>query len=126
MSLSFCRTDSRQEIFDGEQLICWYDEQLSDQTVVFRLGGKLRGDTASAFQDEIRALLSVGMSIAIDLGEVTYLAPSYMQAMLNGQRMAADNPNTKIYVQNLSENARKAMTEIGALKMLAVREAGNK
>lgn len=126
MSLSFRRINDRQEIFDGEELLCWFDEQLSDNTVVFRLGGKLRGDTAYAFQDEMRALLSVGMSIAVDLGEVSYLAPSYMQAILNGKRISGDIPNTEVYIQNLSEAARKAMAGAGALKMLTVREAENK
>lgn len=93
--------------------LCWLSESISDKCAAVSLGGKLRADTAYVFLDEVNALCSVGLSITLDLGEVTYLSNAYLQAMQVIQR-TVDAKKQTLTLRNLSAQARAAVDAVGA------------
>ena len=61
----------------------------------------------------MNALCSVGLSITLDLGEVTYLSNAYLQAMQVIQR-TVDAKKQTLTLRNLSAQARAAVDAVGA------------
>lgn len=104
---------------DGETL-CWMMETLSQGNALVELGGKLRGDTAYVFLDELKALSSVKMDITLDMAQVTYLSNAHIQAFLTVQR-SVDQKEKTLVLKNLSSQAQAALDSVGAAALFDIR-----
>lgn len=70
------------------------EEKESDGGICMTLKGKLVSESAHLIQDELEAFISIGLSVNLNLKDVTYISPSVMFVLLNAQ-MLTDN-----YFQN--------------------------
>lgn len=122
MSLSIVREGNRQNIMDGSNLVCWFDEQECDEGVCIALGGTLKAESVYIFLDELKALLSVGVSIQLDFSEVQYIAPSYFKAILDGQHAVDQNGQQTIELQNLSQPVIQTIKKLGIGALLRIRK----
>ena len=104
---------------DGETL-CWLKESLTQGSALVELGGKLRGDTAYVFLDELKALASVKLDITLDMAQVTYLSNAHIQAFLAVQR-SVDQKEKTLVLKNLSPQAQAALDSVGAAALFDIR-----
>lgn len=107
-------------LFENEEKLCWIREDISEKTATLFLGGKLRGDTAYVFLDEAKALVSVGMSLVLDLSETKYLSNAHLKAMLDIQR-SVDKGAQQLVLRNLSPEASAAFDAVGAGSLFDIR-----
>lgn len=105
---------------ENDETLCWLKETLSQGSVLVELGGKLRGDTAYVFLDELNALASVKMDITLDLSQVTYLSNAHIQAFLVVQR-SLDQKEKELVLKSLSPQAKAALDSVGASVLFDVR-----
>lgn len=104
---------------NGETL-CWLRETVAEDHVFVEMGGKLRGDTAYVFLDELNALVSVGMSLELDLEKTEYLSNAHIQAMRVVQR-SVDKKGKTLVLKNLSPQASAALDAVGAAALFDIR-----
>ena len=76
---------------DGRKLLT-VKEAVVDGTVVMTLAGTLRSDMEHVFRDELLALMTVGMNVVLDCGQLQYIAGTCQDALLSVQQ-TADNIN---------------------------------
>ena len=76
---------------DGRKLLT-VKEAVVDGTVVVTLAGTLRSDMEHVFRDELLALMTVGMNVVLDCGQLQYIAGTCQDALLSVQQ-TADNIN---------------------------------
>ena len=76
---------------DGRTLLT-VKEAVVDGTVVVTLAGTLRSDMEHVFRDELLALMTVGMNVVLDCGQLQYIAGTCQDALLSVQQ-TADNIN---------------------------------
>lgn len=105
---------------EDEKTLCWLKESLSQDSVLVEMGGKLRGDTAYVFLDELNALASAKMNIVVDMDKVTYLSNAHIQAMLVVQR-SVDQKEREMVLKNLSEQAKSALDAVSAAALFDIR-----
>lgn len=74
---------------DGRKLLT-VKEAVVDGTVVVTLAGTLRSDMEHVFRDELLALMTVGMNVVLDCGQLQYIAGSCQDALLSVQQTADD------------------------------------
>ena len=86
MSFTTEMKEDQMILTENGETLCWLKETLSQGHALVELGGKLRGDTAYVFLDELNALASVKMDITLDLNQVEYLSNAHIQAMRVVQR----------------------------------------
>lgn len=104
--------------FSGQKKILWIKEILNESSVDVFIGGELLSETTHEFQDEIMALASVGMDINIDLSDVTYIAASYMQALLKIQVSIDQNGKGNMKLKNLPPPIQNNFDKTGITELL--------
>lgn len=112
--------ESRLALNEDGKTVCWLSESIADNTAMVCLGGRLRADTVHVFLDEVNALVSVGMSLMIDMHEVSYLSNAYLNAMLTVQRSADARKQTMVLC-SLSPEARSALDSAHAACLFDIR-----
>lgn len=104
--------------FSNQKKIFWIKETLNEDSVNVFIGGELLSETTHEFQDEIMALVSVGMDIIIDLSDVTYIAASYMQALLKIQISIDQNGKGNMKLKNLPLPIQSDFDKTGITELL--------
>ena len=112
--------ENQSLVSENGETLCGIRESISDKTATLSLVGKHRADTAYVFLDEAKALVSVGMSIVLDLSEVQYISNAHLKAMREIQR-SVDKRNQQLVLQNLSAEARAALDAVGAAPLFDIR-----
>ena len=73
--------------YKDNTLVLTIEETDSDGSMIMSFKGDLVGDTAHHIQDELDAFTTVGVKVILDFKEVTYLAASVLNALLNAQQL---------------------------------------
>ena len=74
---------------DGRKILT-VKEAVVDGKVLVTLAGALRSDMENVFKDELVALMTVGMDVVLDCGQLEYIAGACQDALLSVQQ-TADN-----------------------------------
>jgi len=69
-------------LYENDQEILSIQESVEGGKVLVALKGELRSSTVHDLQDELVALTTVGMELAVDLSGVTYLSNAAQHAFL--------------------------------------------
>lgn len=120
MSFTTEMKEDQMILTENGETLCWLKETLSQGHALVELGGKLRGDTAYVFLDELNALASVKMDITLDLNHVEYLSNAHIQAMRVVQR-SEDQKGKELVLKNLSAAAKSALDSVGASALFDIR-----
>lgn len=120
MSITTEMKEDQVILKENGETLCWMKENLSQDMALVELGGRLRGDTAYVFLDELNALASVKMNITLDMEQVTYLSNAHIQAFLAVQR-SVDQKGKELVLKKLSTQARSALDTVGAAALFDIR-----
>ena len=108
--------------YDGENLILTIEETEVDGGILMTLKGDLRSETATHIQDELDAFTTVGVKVTIDFKEVTFLAPSVLNALLNSQQLIDFFRHGEIILRNVSDAVYQEMDETGITELLIIED----
>ena len=99
------------------------EEKECDGSICMTLKGKLVSESAHLIQDELEAFISIGLSINLNLKEVTYISPSVMFALLNAQ-MLTDNyfQNAEFTLQSVPAPIYQALYAQGITDQLMIED----
>ena len=120
MSFTMEMEEDRLILKEDSEILCWLKETVNQGCVLVELGGKLRGDTAYVFLDELNALVSVGMDLELDFEKTEYLSNAHIQAMRVVQR-SVDKKGKSLVLKNLSTQAKFALDAVGAAVLFDIR-----
>ena len=81
---------------DGDTMLFYKDDKMvlsveetdQDGGILMKLRGELLSECAQPIQDELEALISVGLKVVIDFAGVEYVSAASMNAMLDSQHLA--------------------------------------
>lgn len=118
MKLNRTIEDDTITFFSENQKIFWIKEELNDTVVTIFVGGNLLSETTHEFQDEILALISMGLDIIIDFAEVKYIAASYMKALLKMQISIDQKEKGSIKLTNIPAQIRGDLDKTGITELL--------
>ena len=88
MSLTRSFEQDAWSVSENGKTILTVRETEENGTITVCLSGALRSDTEHMFKDELVALMSVGMNVVLDCGELEYIASACQDALLSVQQMA--------------------------------------
>ena len=90
MSLTRNYEQDSWSLCEGGRKILTVKEAVVDGKVLVTLTGALRSDMENVFKDELVALMTVGMDVVLDCGQLEYIAGACQDALLSVQQ-TADN-----------------------------------
>lgn len=108
--------------YDGDVLILTVDELDYNGGIQMVLKGQLRSDTAHFIQNELDAFTTVGMQVWLDFKEVSFAAPSFLNALLNAQQLVDFFRKGKIILKNIPDPIYQEMDETGMTELLMIEE----
>lgn len=108
--------------YDGETLILTVDELDHAGDILMVLDGQLRSDTAHFIQNELDAFTSVGVKVCLDFGKVTFVAPSFLSALLSAQKLVDHFHKGAILLRNIPDQIYQEMDETGITELLMIEE----
>lgn len=108
--------------YEGDTLILTVDETEVDGAIEMTLTGELRSESADHIQDELDAFTTVGMKVTVDFGGVTFVAPSFLNALLNSQQLIDFFRHGEIILKNIPEAVYREMDDTGITELLMIEE----
>ncbi len=110
----------------GDNLVFWdekgqimtMEEDVTDSGVLIRLSGQLRSETAPHIRAELDAFTTVGMKIILDFGEVTYAAPSVLDALQDVENRIEFFCRGGLLLRNISDEVYREMDEAGITELV--------
>lgn len=106
--------------YDGNALILTVDELDFKGGIQMVFKGHLRSDTAHFIQNELDAFTTVGMKVWLDFKGVTFVAPSFLNALLNAQQLVDFFRKGEIVLQNIPGVIYEEMDETGMTELLMI------
>lgn len=97
-SLTFKREEDGSTILHAKQQL----DKEKNVCVVY-LKGDVTNKVFSSLTDELYALLSVDVGVILDMKEVTYLSPGFMEALIGLEHRAEQSPFDSMPIQNVSK-----------------------
>ena len=88
MSLTRSYGQDSWSLCEDGRTILTVGETVADGKVLVTLAGTLRSDMENVFKDELVALMTVGMDVVVDCGQLQYIAGSCQDALLSVQQTA--------------------------------------
>lgn len=107
---------------DGDVLILTVDEVDFQGGILMVLKGQLRSDTAHFIQNELDAFITVGLKVWMDFKEVTFVAPSFLSALLNSQQLVDFFHKGEIVLRNIPDAIYQEMDETGITELLIMED----
>ncbi len=114
--------DNSMLFYEGEDLILTVEETETDDGILMALKGSLRSEAAHHIQDELDAFTTVGEKVIIDFKEVTSIAPSVLNALLNAQQLIDFLRQGEIVLKNIPESVYQEMDETGITELLMIED----
>lgn len=108
--------------YDGDALILTVEELDCSDGVLMTLKGQLRSDIAHFIQNELDAFTSIGVRVWLDFKEVTFVAPSFLAALLNAQQLVDFFRKGEITIKNIPNAIYQEMDETGITELLMIEE----
>lgn len=105
---------------DGDKVVMSITETVQENCVIIGLSGELRSETVHAFQDELFALVSVGMDVVINLKETTYISSAYMKALVSAE-ISIEQKGKEMTIISLSDSVAEVFKKTGAMDLLSVK-----
>lgn len=107
--------------YDGAAEVLSVREKESDDLVTVEMKGEMRGDTAHEVQDELIALATVGVNIAVDLSAVTYIAPTVQHIFLRTQQKIDSLGKGTLVLLGLSDTIYHEFEQTGLSELLMIK-----
>lgn len=107
---------------DGDSQILTVDELDVNEGIQMVLKGQLRSDTVHFIQNELDAFTTIGVKVWIDFKEVTYVAPSFLGALLNSQQLVDFFRKGEIVLRNIPDSIYQEMDKTGITELLMIEE----
>ena len=108
--------------YDGDALILTVDELDCPDGIRMVLKGQLRSDTAHFIQNELDAFTTVGIKTWLDFKEVSFVAPSFLVALLNAQQLVDFFRKGEIVLKNIPDAIYREMAETGITELLMIED----
>ena len=108
--------------YDDNTLILTVDELDHNGGILMALKGQLRSDTAHFIENELDAFTTVGVKVWLDFKEVTFVAASFLAALLNAQQLVDFFRKGEIILKNIPDPIYQAMDETGMTELLMIEE----
>lgn len=107
--------------YDDGAAVLTVTEKECDELVTVEMKGELRGDTAHEVQDELVALATVGVNIAVDLAGITYIAPTAQHIFLRTQQKIDSIGNGSLILTGLSDTIYREFEKTGISELLMIK-----
>lgn len=108
--------------YDGANLVLSVDETEADGGILMVLKGELRSETAQHIQHELDAFTTMGLKVAIDFKDVTYITSSVLYALLSSQQLIDFFHKGAILLKNVPDAVYREMEETGIAELLMIDE----
>lgn len=107
---------------EGEALILTVEETETEAGVLMAFKGELRSETAYHIQDELDAFTTVGIKVTLDFRDVTFAAPSVLNALLSSQQLIDLLSKGEILLKNIPDAIYSEMDHTGITELLMIEE----
>lgn len=107
--------------YDGITEVLSVKETEHDDMITVEMKGELRGDTAHEIQDELIALVTVGLNIAVDVSGVTYVAPTVQHVFLRAQQKIDAIGKGSLVLTGLSDQIYHEFEKTGISELLMIK-----
>ncbi len=114
--------DDTMLFYDGEKLVLSAEELETDGGILIKLKGELRSEAAHHIQDELDAFTTVGVRVNLDFGEVSFISPSVLNALLNSQQLIDHFRRGEIVLKNIPDAVYREMDETGITELLMIED----
>jgi len=108
--------------YDKGELILTVEETETENGILIALKGQLKSDTAHHIQDELDAFTVAGVKVTLDFKEVTFAAPSVLNALLNSQQRIDFFRRGEILLRNIPDAVYREMDETGITELLMIED----
>lgn len=113
--------DSAQSFYDGDKLVLTIEEtDTAEGNILMALTGDLRSDTAHFLQDELNEFTTACISVTIDFKNVSFVAPSVLNALLNAQQYSDKIRRGRMVLRNIPDAVYQEMDETGITELLMI------
>lgn len=108
--------------YDGDTLVLTVDEVDFNGGIMMAMKGQLRSDTAHFIQNELDAFTTVGVKVWLDFKEVTFVAPSFLGALLNAQQLVDFFRKGEVVLKNIPGSVYQEMDKTGITELLMIED----
>lgn len=108
--------------YDGDTSILTVDEVDHSGGVLMVMKGQLRSDTAHFIQNELDAFTTVGVKVWLDFKDVTFVAPSFLAALLNAQQLVDFFRKGEVVLKNIPDAIYQEMDRTGITELLMIED----
>lgn len=120
MSLIKKIDEDKMSFYDGDEKVLWIEEFPKENSVVeVVVGGELRSETVHDFDDEMKALVSVGMNLTLDFKDVSYISNTYVDSLVSIQT-AIEKHDNRMTIRNLKPEIQQIFLKTGAYDLLMI------
>ena len=107
--------------YDGNTAVLSICEKELDNLVTLQMKGELRSEITNEVQDELVALATVGVNIAVDLSDITYIAPTAQRIFLRAQQKIDSIGKGSLILNGLSETIYSEFEKTGISELLVIK-----
>ena len=106
---------------DENGLFLTVNESATTKTALIEISGELRSEVKHEFQDEMEALISVGLNLDLDLSKVSYVTYSYLRVLIMLEQII-EKKNHQMRLINPSDCVKEMLVKTGGIDLLLVEE----
>ncbi|MDR1764780.1 MAG: STAS domain-containing protein [Lachnospiraceae bacterium] len=107
---------------DGGTVVLKVRETMGeDGSMVFAVGGGIRGEAAPEFEDELLTALTCAPFVEVDFGALEHISAPGLQALLSAQRLM-DEGRCRFALTHLGDAVRETFEKTGFIDLIEIRE----
>ncbi len=125
MNITYLMEDRTIRLCDAGGEVLAIREDPEGNTVAITLTGTLRSDVIGYLQDELEAILSLGLSAAVDLGGVTYVSSAAQQVFLQLQQKIDRTGRGRLHLRRPTDAVYAEMKQTGVSELLNIERGEN-
>lgn len=108
--------------YKNDAVILTVDEPDFNGGIKMVFKGQLVSDIVHYIHNELDAFTTVGMKVWLDFKEVTYVAPSFLPALLHAQNTVDFFRKGQIVLMNIPDSIYQEMDEEGYTELLKIED----
>lgn len=108
--------------YDADTLILTVEEVDYNGGILMAMKGQLRSDTAHFIQNELDAFTTVGVKVWLDFQKITFVAPSFLGALLNAQQLIDFFRKGEVILRNIPDFVYHEMDKTGITELLMIED----
>ena len=107
---------------NNDTLILTVDELDFNGGIQMFFKGQLTSDTVHFIQNELDAFTSLGIKVYLNFKDVTFVAPSFLHALLKTQDLVDFFKKGEIILTNIPDSVYQEMDETGITELLMIED----